>query len=173
MITIIVGTNRPGSNTERIAKYYKSLLEQRQIDHAFLHLDELPVDFIFNDMWGNRSAAMEAIISRAILPADKYVFVMPEYNGGFPGILKAFIDCVPPKVWQGKKAGLVGVATGKAGALRPMDQFTNILNYLKVSVLYAKPKLSEVQFALNESGEVTDARVMALLEEHAALMVAF
>lgn len=173
MITIIVGTNRPGSNTERVAKHYKSLLEQRGVEHAFLHLDELPVDFIFNDMWGNRSAAMEAIIERTILPSDKYVFVIPEYNGGFPGILKGFIDCVPPKAWQGKKAGLIGVATGKAGALRPLDQFTNVLNYLKVSVLYAKPKLAEVQFAFNDTGELTDACVLALLEEHADLMMAF
>lgn len=173
MITIIVGTNRPNSNTERIAKFYKSILERRSVDYRYLDLADLPVDFIFNDMWGNRSVAVDDIIERSLVPATKFVFVIPEYNGGFPGILKGFIDCVPPSTWYGKKAGLVGVATGKAGALRPLDQFTSILNYLRVSVLYAKPKLSEVHLSMNEHGEINDPRVILLLEEHVDLILAF
>lgn len=170
---VIAGTNRPGSNTRRVAEFYTEELQKVADRVSFLSLEELPPDFAFQDLWIEKSPAMNSIIAERIAPATKFIFVIPEYNGGFPGVLKTFIDCVPPRLFAGKKAGLVGVATGKAGALRPMDQFTNVLNYLKVSVLYAKPKLSEIDKAMSAEGVVTDERVRAMVAEHTALMANF
>ncbi len=172
-VLIISGTNRPNSNTAKVAKHYLRLMQKRNASVDFLSLEDLPADFAFTDMWVEKSATMKTIIEDQLEPATLYVFVMPEYNGGFPGVLKAFIDCVPPPIFKGKKAALVGVASGKAGALRPMDQFTNVLNYLKVSVLYHKPKLSEINQLLNSEGELVDERALAMLDEHADLALAF
>ncbi|MGF1565490.1 MAG: NADPH-dependent FMN reductase [Flavobacteriales bacterium] len=170
---VISGTNRPGSNTRKVAEHYYHELSDIVETAGFLTLEDLPADFAFQDLWIEKSTTVNRMITEQLMPATKYIFVMPEYNGGFPGVLKTFIDCVPPRLFAGKKAGLIGVATGKAGALRPMDQFTNVLNYLKVSVLYAKPKLSEVDKCMTPDGHITDDRTRALLAEHAALMVNF
>lgn len=170
---VIAGTNRPGSNTRKVAEFYKAELQKVAQSVHFLSLEELPPDFAFQDLWVEKSPSMNSIINERIAPTSKFIFVMPEYNGGFPGVLKTFIDCVPPRLFHGKKAGLIGVATGKAGGLRPMDQFTNVLNYLKVNVLYAKPKLSEIDKAMSPDGFITDDRIRSMLSEHAALMVAF
>jgi NAD(P)H-dependent FMN reductase len=101
------------------------------------------------------------------------VFIIPEYNGSFPGILKAFIDCVPPRFFHGKKAGLVGVSSGHAGSLRSMDQFTNVLNYLQVSVLHSKPKLSGIEKIIDSERELNDSETINRLREHSALMLKF
>lgn len=170
--TIITGTNRPNSNSEKIAQTYAAALHNAGGEGRVLKLTDLPRDFVFTDMWDERSAEMQSIIDTYMVTASKYVFVVPEYNGGFPGVLKAFIDCVPPKIFQGKKAGLVGLSSGKAGGLRPMDQLSNVMNYLKVSVLYAKPKLSEIELLLKE-GDLKDERANELIRQHVQLMIDF
>lgn len=173
MITIISGTNRPNSNSLLISRKYAQHLDAKGQECQVLNLQDLPKDFIFSDMYGERSDEMQAIISRHFDQVEKFVFIIPEYNGGFPGVLKAFIDCIPPSHFHYKKAGLVGLSSGNAGSLRGMDQFSNVLNYLKVNVLFAKPKISQIESLLRQDPDLTDERVNLLLDEHAALMINF
>lgn len=161
MITIIAGTNRPDSNSEKIANFYNDLIpEESQV----LALQDLPNDFVFADTYGEGCADFNKIVTEKVINADKFIFVIPEYNGGFPGVLKAFIDAVPPKEFYNKKAALVGISSGHTGALRPMDQFSDILHYLKVEVLSAKPKLSGIESLLT-GDKLTDERSLDLLND--------
>lgn len=150
MICVVTGTNRPQSNSEVVSRQYCEILSEMGQEASQLDLISLPHDFVFSDMYGERTEAMQNIIDQYIVPAEKFVFVIPEYNGGFPGILKAFLDAVPPAQFHGKKAALIGLSSGKAGSLRGMDQFTNVLNYLRVNVYHAKPKLSSIEDILVE-----------------------
>lgn len=161
MITIIAGTNRLDSNSERIANFYNNLTPEKS---QVLCLKDLPNDFVFADTYGEGSPAFNKIVTEKIINADKFIFVIPEYNGGFPGVLKAFIDAVPPKHFHDKKAALVGLSSGHTGALRPMDQFSDILHYLKVEVLSAKPKLSGIE-KLIAKDTLVDERAIGLLND--------
>lgn len=172
MITVIVGTNRPESNSFKIGKLYMEELKSQGVDAQMLQLEDLAPDFIHQEMYGRRTAEFEQIIATYIRPITKFVFVIPEYNGSFPGVLKAFIDCVPPGEFHGKKAGLIGLSSGAAGAARAMDQFTSILNYIKVNVLYAKPKLSGIDTLLQD-GVLSDERAVTGLRDQAALIKDF
>lgn len=169
---VITGTNREGSNSEKIANIYIDLLKEAGIHSDRIDLKDLPRDFAFQDMWNGHSETLAKMVQDKIEPATKYIFIIPEYNGGFPGVLKTFIDCIPPKVWNGKKAGLIGISSGAAGALRAMDQFTNVLNYLKVSVLCAKPKLSGIDQILQDE-KLNDDRANAQLADHVQMMKLF
>jgi len=53
-----------------------------------------------------------------------------------------------------------------------MDQFTNILNYLKVNVLFSKPKLSGIG-QLMDGDRLVDEASIELLESHAELLKKF
>lgn len=173
MITVIISTNRPDSNSQIVGDAYCHILNELGIQNTQLKLVDLPQDFVFADMYGKRTEAMESVISNVIEPVDKFVFVIPEYNGGFPGVLKSFIDCIPPSNWHDKKAGLIGISSGAAGSLRGMDQFSNVLNYLKINVLYSKPKLSGIEVILGSERKLDDSRVLSVLKEHAELFLKF
>lgn len=173
MITVIVGTNRPESNSQIVADSYSQILNDLGVENRQLALLDLPPDFVYADMYGKRREEMDAVIEKHISTVDKFVFIVPEYNGGFPGVLKAFLDCTPPAVWYGKKAGLIGISSGAAGSLRGMDQFSNVLNYLRVNVLYSKPKLSGIERILGEERVLDEERSLNLLQEHARLMEQF
>lgn len=90
-----------------------------------------------------------------LIPSEKFVFIMPEYNGSFPGILKLMMDNSDiKKCWWYKKAMLVGVADGRAGNLRGMEHMTNILHYLRMHVLYDKLPLSRISEEIDINGNL-------------------
>jgi NAD(P)H-dependent FMN reductase len=152
-IIIISATNRPNSNTLIVSKIYQSILASKNIEAKILDLNILPQNIAFAESFGKRSAQFDELISEYVTPYHKFIFISPEYNGSFPGILKLFIDCVPPKEWANKRACLVGVSVGRAGNLRGMDHLTGVLNYLKMHVYHNKLPISLVDKIVNEQGK--------------------
>jgi chromate reductase, NAD(P)H dehydrogenase (quinone) len=146
MITIITGTNRPSSNSRAVANLYASLLAERNIPHQILDLATLPADFTISALYDNigTNAAFNEL-SRLIGTSDKFVFIVPEYNGSFPGVLKAFIDGLSyPNTFRNKKAALVGLSSGEQGSGLAMSHLTDIFNYLGMHVLALKPRLAQI-----------------------------
>lgn len=149
------------------------MLEGQGAEVELLDLARLPLTVAFTELYGERSADYTHNFISVMEKATKFVFVIPEYNGGFPGILKLFIDSIPPSSLQNKKAGLIGLSSGHAGALRALDQFSNVLNYLKVNVIFNKPKLSNIDSMVDDEDKLIDQRGLGLLKEHALKMIEF
>jgi chromate reductase len=148
--TIISGTNRKGSNTAKVAKKYQALLSERGINANLVSLEGLDLN--------HKNSELEKIEKEILIPTDKFIFVLPEYNGSFPGSLKMMIDLSDyKKVWWGKKALLTGVSTGRAGNLRGMDHLASSLSYLKMAVHHNKLPISSVDKLLSAEGELHDA----------------
>lgn len=163
-ITIISATNRHQSHTEKIADYYLSVLKSKGINADLLSLKDLPDDFLNTDLYGKRSQAFQTIIDTYIDQQTKFIFIVPEYNGSFAGVLKVFLDAVSPRLWADNKACLIGVSTGRAGNLRGMEHLTNILNYLKVNVYYNKLPISRVDSVLNPDGQIHDPETQKAID---------
>lgn len=164
MITLISGTHRPGSNTFKVAEAYMQIVETKRVDGKLFSLEELPHDFLFSDYFGKRSEKFQQLLDHYILPANRLIMIVPEYNGSFPGVLKAFIDALPHDMLAGKKTALVGVATGRGGNTRGMDHLVGVLHYLKVNVYYDKIPISQVRQKLDEEGKMRDKEVLKMLE---------
>lgn len=154
MITIISGTNRPENNTRQVVHAVAEKYRESGMDTQIYDLIDLPRDVAFSEVFGERSDAFAADIKKYVEGVDKFIFVLPEYNGSFPGILKLFIDAVEPHYWHGKKAAVVGLATGRSGNLRGLDHLTNILNYLRIDVMHFKPNLSHLPGARSGGLEI-------------------
>jgi chromate reductase, NAD(P)H dehydrogenase (quinone) len=157
MITIISATNRADSNTKKIALIYQQTIAALGGEAQILDLVTLQTT--------TRDEAFNQLEAELLIPTTKYILISPEYNGTFTGILKLLIDISDVrKVWHGKKAMLVGVATGRAGNLRGMDQLTNVMNHLKVNVLANKVPLSSVQNELDTNGQLINETTKAVVE---------
>ena len=153
MITIISSTNRPGSSTLKVAEYYQHKLIEKGVEASVLSLAQLPPNLIETDLYGRRSTEFEPI-QDIITNTDKFIFVIPEYNGSFPGILKVFIDaCSFPESFYEKKAALVGVSSGRYGNIRGVDHFTGICNYIHLHVMPLKIHIPSVHKELDAQGE--------------------
>jgi chromate reductase len=167
MITILSGTNRNDSYTEAVARVFAEILSSSGDPVQLFSLRDIPQDFVRSDLYGKSSQEMQAILDKFIAPVNKFVFVVPEYNGSFPGVLKLFIDAVPPRLWKDKKATIIGVSSGRAGNLRGQEHLTGIFHYLKMHVHYNKPKLSGIEGLMNDQRRIIDEPTMKILIEHA------
>ena len=163
MITLVCGTNRPGNKTLGVLHTYKEMLERRGEKVATLEMSELPHDFSIEESFGKRTQKVEDILAKKIRPAVKLVFITPEYNGSYPGILKIFFDGIHPREFHGKKAALVGVASGRAGNLRGMDHLTDVLHHLQVEVLSYKVPISRLDEMVDDNDRIIDAEVLSNL----------
>ncbi|MBE8721676.1 NADPH-dependent FMN reductase [Sphingobacterium pedocola] len=173
MNLIISGTNRLGSNSLKVARYYQAQLQRRGEEWEIFSLGDLPHDIIFSDLYGKRSTAF-AHIQEKISAARKFIFIIPEYNGSYPGVLKVFIDaCAFPASFFHKKAILVGVATGKYGNIRGVDHFTGVCNYMRMHVLPLKIHIPHIQNELNNDNAFIDNITVKFIDEQIEEIIRF
>jgi len=173
MITVISATNRPNSSTLKVAKKYFQLLEKKGISVKLLSFEALPYEFVFSDLFGKRTETFQQLLDEYIVPVQKMVIIAPEYNGSYPGILKSFFDAIHPDVNRGKKVGLVGVASGRAGNLRGMEHLTGVLNYLGIHIMPNKLPISSFLTLIDVDGNIVDENTLRALEKHVNELVAW
>lgn len=150
-ITIICGTNRENSYTEKVSRYYEEILKQKGLDVKTLSLKELENVITLSDYFKKGNEKLDALISAYIDDTQVFLFVVPEYNGSYPGIMKLFLDTVHPRFWENKYACITGVAGGRAGNLRGMEHLTGVLNYLKMHVYHNRLPISQIDKIFAES----------------------
>ncbi|MEZ5047433.1 MAG: NAD(P)H-dependent oxidoreductase [Chitinophagaceae bacterium] len=150
MITIISATNRKGSNTLKVSKAYQQIFEQLGSKASIFSLED------FKSMY--RDEMFMAMEKSILIPSQKFVFIMPEYNGSFPGIFKLMIDNSDiTACWNHKKVMLVGVANGRAGNLRGIDNMTNMCHYIKMEVMPNKLPISNISQEISEEGFISES----------------
>lgn len=170
MITVVISTNRKESTTARVAHLIADLVRSQGEEVGVLDLVNLPPNFFQPSMYDVRTPEFMEIFNTYIEPARHLVFVIPEYNGSYPGVLKMFIDASPVKSFWNKHASIIGLSDGHAGNSRGQDHLTGVLHYLKMHVHYHKPKLSAITKAFDADGNLVNERYVAQLIEHAELV---
>jgi chromate reductase len=173
MITIISGTNRPHSNTLKLARFYQGALVERDISSRILSLCDLPKDFISEEMYGQRSPLFQPF-QEMIDTTEKFIFVIPEYNGSFPGVLKSFVDaCRYPDSFKGKKAALVGLSSGKYANIRGIEHFTGVCHYMRMHVMPLRIHIPQITKELDSEGQLHHADTLRFVMEQIDELINF
>lgn len=157
MYLIISGTNRLGSHTEKVAIEYQRLFNERNLVAGLFSLVS------FNPL--SRDASFIQVEREILQPAKKIIFIAPEYNGSYPGVLKSLIDNSDiQNTWYYKKALLTGVSSGRAGNLRGMDHLSDVLHYLKMNIHYNKLPISSINKVMDTEGRL-DAETLKAINQ--------
>lgn len=171
MITIISGTNRKNSEAAQFTDHYTDLLRSKTSEEVRqLKLEDIPHDWFHTDMYEEetQSRSIAAIQDEFILPASRFIFVVPEYNGSFPGVLKLFIDACSIRNYKGnfgrKKVALAGIASGRAGNLRGLDHLTGILNHLGAVIYPEKVYIASIPKLKDAEGNIADSKTLQVIE---------
>lgn len=181
MITVFSGTNRKNSASFKVSKQVFDFLKKHTTEEVkFFSLEDLPDNILHIDMYGSeqQSSELMKIQDEYLIKANKFYFVIPEYNGGYPGVLKLFLDACSVRAYKesfhgGKKAALIGVSSGRAGNLRGMEHFTGVLNYLQITVMPPSLPISTIEKLLNSDGNIHDADTLRAMENHVIKFVQF
>ena len=173
-IVIIVGTNRPNSMSRKIADYYQNILSELNAPSIILDLINLPHDFTVSAMYENSGKNETFNSLKALLEkTDKFVFIVPEYNGSYPGVLKAFIDGLPyPNSFANKKAALVGLSSNMQGAALALSHLNDVFSYLGMNTLALRVKLAQIRSHYNDN-IISNMLYKELLEMQAEQIIRF
>jgi chromate reductase len=133
-ITVLVGSLRRQSFNLSLAKAVEELSPEGT-EFAYADLD-LP---LFNQDLEGDFPAKALALKDLIESSDGVLFVTPEYNRGYPGVLKNAIDWAS-RPWgkssfKGKPAAIIGAAMGALGASQAQQQLRNVVYYLDMQLL--------------------------------------
>jgi NAD(P)H-dependent FMN reductase len=173
-IAVISGTNRLQSNSEGIAKLYVNILKDLGTEAELVNLADLPKDFVFSALYENtgKNAAFNALRDR-VNACSKVVFIVAEYNGSFPGTLKAFIDGLDyPGSFKNKKAALLGISSGDQGGALAMSHLSDILSYLGTHVMAQRIRLGGLDQHMHE-GELNNKDIEQRIRKQAEALIEF
>lgn len=160
-ILVIAGTNRPNSVSGKIAQIYSNILTEKGVEASKIDLSDLPPNFgqayfVDKSMFQAHQTMIDA--------HQTVVFVVPEYNGSFPGALKSWLDGLRyPDTWRGKMIAFVGISSGDQGGLLAISHLTDIFMYAGGNILGLKVRLPFIK--KNFENEVLPANFVAYLDK--------
>jgi len=84
-----------------------------------------------------------------IIPTEKFIMILPEYNGSFPGILKLWMDVLSlrqrDQSFSFKKLALIGISEGKHSNIRGLEHFSGVSRYFQMISFPKTVYLPEIQ----------------------------
>lgn len=153
-IPVILGTTRQGRASENVAKFVFGEVEKREGVVTEL-IDLRDLKFPTDD-------AGETIklprFSDACARADGLVLVVPEYNHGYPGMLKHALD-TNLKEYIHKAVGICAVSAGGFGGTRVIENLLPVLRELGLVTIFWDGNFSGAQKLFDENGVISDRAV--------------
>jgi chromate reductase, NAD(P)H dehydrogenase (quinone) len=165
MITMVVGTNRPGSNTRKVAAHVEEIYREMNTPLKVLDLAQLPPEIFSPNSYAEKPASFKPF-SDGVLQSSGLVVVTPEYNGSIPGVLKYFIDMLKfPESFERRPVCFVGLAAGMWGALRPVEQLQMIFGYRNAYLYPERVFMPRINDLFDANGRLKDADLIERLRE--------
>lgn len=173
MLTLIIGTNRPGSNTRKVALHLEDIYRTLGIPLRILDLAHLPPEIFHPNSYTTKPDSFQPF-SDAVLAAEGLIIVTPEYNGSMSGVLKYFIDMLKfPESFANRPVCFVGLSASRWGALQPVEQLQQIFGYRNAYIFPDRVFLPNINSLLNASGRLNDTEILGRLNKQAAAFVKF
>src|SRR6266403_2918900 len=152
-IPIVLGTARQGRESENAARLvFEQTKKRAGVETEFIDVRTLPmrVDDAGEQMKDPKFAS-------TIERCDGLIIVTPEYNHGYPGLLKHALDmCLEEYIH--KVVGLVGVSAGPFGGSRVIEQMVPVVRELGLAVTFTDLNFSKVRDAFDEQGNLKEEK---------------
>lgn len=133
-IVVISGTNRTDAMTLKVAEQVKQIALKTGAEVDLIDISQVPLSTYRGDQYFQTSNAFKKKYDQKIEGADAIVFVFPEYDGSFPGILGTFLNFMRAPL-NGKPVALVGLSAGALGGQKGSEHLTSILRHRKADVI--------------------------------------
>lgn len=165
-IPLLLGTNRKDRESENVAKWVFSKMKERdEIEAQFFDVRDFDLP---RDDYGPAIGKDFPEWRDAIIKADGLVIVTPEYNHGYPGVLKSVLDLLL-KEYIHKAVALVGVSAHLWGGTRVIEAMVPMVRELGLAVTFTDLNFPNVASKFDADGKLLDdayeRRVAGFLDE--------
>ena len=109
-------------------------------------------------------AIKDDVFSNAIMRADALVLVVPEYNHGYPGLLKHILD-TNLKEYIHKAVGICGVSAGGFGGIRVIENLLPVMRELGMVTIFWDGNFSNVHTLFDTDGRLLHQAFIGRMEK--------
>ena len=169
-IQIILSSTREGRFGHRIANWFYGLAAKREdLLTELIDLRDWPLPFFdepASPSTGHYAPEAQGWATK-VAEGDGYVIVTPEYNFGYPAVLKNALDHIYHE-WNNKPVAFVGYG-GTAGGSRAVQQLRQVVVELQMAPIRAGIVMPFARRLFDENGAIKDefynTRAEALLDQ--------
>src|SRR5207244_9252794 len=150
-IPVILGTARQGRESEHAAKFvFEQTKKRAGVETEFIDVRTLPMKL---DDAGEQMK--DPTYSATIERCDGLIIVTPEYNHGYPGLLKHALD-MNLEEYIHKAVGICGVSAGPFGGTRVIEGLLPVMRELGLVTIFNDVNFGNVGKIFGEDGELLD-----------------
>ena len=159
-IPVILGTARQGRESEHVAKFvFEQTRKRAGVETQLIDVRTLPMKL---DDAGEEMK--DPVFSAAIDRCDAIIIVTPEYNHGYPGLLKHALD-MNLKEYIHKAVGICGVSAGPFGGTRVIEQLVPVVRELGLVVIFEDVNFGNVGKLFDDAGKLTDENYLRRVDK--------
>jgi len=159
-IPVILGTARQGRQSEHAARFvFEQTKKRAGVETEMIDVRTLPMrlDDAGEQM---KDAAFSATIERC----DALIVVTPEYNHGYPGLLKHALD-MNLKEYIHKAVGICGVSAGPFGGTRVIEQLLPVMRELGLVTIFEDVNFGRIGSLFDKQGNLLDQNLIRRLDK--------
>jgi chromate reductase len=136
-------------------RLYNELVKHNPTNFSFFTFDISSLPFFSQDIENNPP---ESVVNfhDSVQQADAVLFITPEYNRSFPGVLKNAIDwCSRPpgnNLWKRKPAAIMGASPGKIGTFGAQQHLRNVCSFLDMELMNQPEFYFDASSSMDENG---------------------
>jgi chromate reductase, NAD(P)H dehydrogenase (quinone) len=165
---------RRGSWNRKLIRVAAEGAREAGAEVTLLDLKEYPLPVYDGDIEAEQGLPEGAIKLKEIFKQHQGMLISsPEYNGGYPGMLKNLIDWVsrpmegekPFEPFRYKPVGAMAASPGRLGGNRMMATLRGLLTHMQMLVVPEVYGLSGADTAFDERGKLKDPKAEAAVKK--------
>ena len=150
-IPVILGTPRQGRMSEHVARFILAEVAKREgVETELIDIRELALPIT-----DAGETIKDAGFSAMAMRADAFIIVAPEYNHGYPGLLKHVLD-TNLQEYIHKAVGICGVSAGPFGGTRVIQSLLPVMRELGLVTIFWDGNFGLVQNIFDAAGNLLD-----------------
>ena len=159
-IPVILGTTRKGRFSEYVARFVLGQTARRDgVETELIDIREIQLPGV-----DAGEAIKDSRFSETVMRADALIIVAPEYNHGYPGMLKHLLDS-NLKEYIHKAVGICGVSAGAFGGTRVVENMLPVMRELGLVTIFWDGNFSSVERVFDKAGSLLDAAYVRRIDK--------
>jgi len=164
-IATVLGTTRPGNYTSKAL----ALVQDELRKHPNVQVEAIdPAELKLGFPGSSPSGDGQKRLKEAIAGATGVVLATPEYHGSFSAMTKLVIENLGfPSALAGKPVALLGVASGRIGAIKSLELLRGVASHVGAIALPLAISVANVQKVFDAEGRCLDEQVDKMIRSTA------
>jgi chromate reductase len=136
-------------------RLYNELVKYNPTSLQFSTFEIEKLPFFTQDLENSPTEAVMKL-QKAVREADATLFITPEYNRSFPGVLKNAIDWATrpygQNLWKDKPVAVIGASTGRIGTFGAQQHLRGVCNFLNMRLMNQPEFYFDASSSMDENG---------------------